>query len=511
MIEFLNDGHEFWDQTLLKDILSELVGRETDRHIIVVPGANKSVDEVNAYISKLPQVLVIITSDEGNLFPTEQLVHPDMKVYVEYPQMPNHDHVDRFFPIGYTPKTRELVKQRGVTAKDDPISWFFAGQVNHDSRKRLAEKLRGLKGGKLIESEGFSQGLEYPEYVALTSRARVVPCPGGPLSPDSFRLYEALEAGAIPIADNPKWWQMMYGKVPFPTVDNWDDIEKHINHYKDRFDIANQSMAWWMRTKRELLYKLEDDLQVPKNELTVLVATSPVPSNPKTDHIEETINSVRERLPNSEIILMIDGVREEQKEREVDYTEYTRRLLWKANHEWSKVYPLVFETHHHQANMTREALKYVRTPTILFMEHDVPLCEEIPFPQIIEGIKSGQANIVRLHYEAMIHPEHQHLMLDTVPQIVKGLPMLRTAQWSQRPHVASTEFYRHILDTYFPITANTMIEDLIYGVLENAWFNRGQAGWNDFKLWIYAPEGDMKRSLHSDAREGESKFEMKYE
>lgn len=509
MIEFLNDGHDFWDQTLLKDILAELVGKETDRKIIVVPGANKTVEEVNLYISKIPQVLVIVTSDEGNTFPTEQLVHPDMKLYVQYPQMPKHFHADRLLPIGYTPKTRAVLKKAGMSAKS--VDWFFSGQINHPSRKELFDKLEDMSGGRLVGTEGFAQGLDQKEYIQQMARTKVVPCPGGPLSPDSFRLYEALEAGAIPIPDKPEFWRMMFGEVPFLTVENWRDIDKHINHYKDRFDVANQCHAWWLRQKRQMLHNLEDDLQVPPDDITVLVATSPVQSNPDTHYIEETVNSVRERLPNSEIILMIDGVREEQKNLTKNYTEYTRRLLWKANHEWGRVFPLVFEAHHHQANMTREALKHVRTPTILFMEHDVPLCEEILFAQIVEAIKSGHANMVRFHYEAHIHPEHKHLMLDDVPQIIKGVPMIRTAQWSQRPHLASTEFYRHIIETYFSVTSNTMIEDLIYGVVVNAFNARGQAAWNDFKLWIYAPEGDMKRSLHTDAREGESKYEMRFE
>ena len=29
----------------------------------------------------------------------------------------------------------------------------------------------------------------------------MIPCPSGPATPDSFRLWEALEAGCVPIAD----------------------------------------------------------------------------------------------------------------------------------------------------------------------------------------------------------------------------------------------------------------------------------------------------------------------
>jgi hypothetical protein len=34
------------------------------------------------------------------------------------------------------------------------LDWFFAGQVNHDSRRECVETLRGLSDGKLVETGG---------------------------------------------------------------------------------------------------------------------------------------------------------------------------------------------------------------------------------------------------------------------------------------------------------------------------------------------------------------------
>lgn len=296
-------------------------------------------------------------------------------------------------------------------------------------------------------------------------------------------------------------------------MSGWEELPALIENLKDRPEVSNKCFAWWQRQKRQMRYNLEDDLKISPKDITVLIPTSPIESHPSMDIIEQTIDSVRERLPDSEIILMIDGVREEQEDKRLNYQEYTRRLLWYANHESHNIYPLLFEDHHHQASMTREALKHVRTPTILFCEHDTPLRElpwDIPFDEMVEIIKSGEANLIRFHYEAMVHPEHQHLMPDKEPQIINGVPLLRCAQWSQRPQLASTEFYRHIIDAYFPPTAVTMIEDLIYGVLENAWLTRGTAGWNEFKVWMFAPEGDIKRSLNLDGRGEEPKYSMRF-
>lgn len=237
--------------------------------------------------------------------------------------------------------------------------------------------------------------------------------------------------------------------------------------------------------------------------ITVLVPTSPIPSHPDTRIIDETIASIRAHI-GSEIIIMIDGVRPEQEHFRKNYQEYIRRVLWKCNNEWENVTPLLFEEHTHQANMTRKALLYVKSPLILFVEHDTPITpdREIPFPKFVDALTSGKANLIRLHHEALVLDVHRHLMI--------GEPednLWATFQWSQRPHLATTEFYQRILADYFPPEARTMIEDNMYGKLEEAYRNRGRAGWNEFKVWIYTPEGDIKRSYHLDGREGLPKWE----
>lgn len=246
-ITYLNNGYSFWDQTLLHDLLKDYDG---ERHVVVVPGAINNPNEVNDKIKDFSKVLVIITSDEENKFPVSELYHTDIKIFITYPDVEKHRSVDGYLPIGYCPNTRKLVKQNGMSAKS--LDWFFAGQVNHASRQECADKLMHLEGGKLVTSQGFAQGLEYKEYMQYMCRAKVAPCPEGNVSPDSFRLYEALEAGCIPIVRNKTFWEMLFGEVPFPVVDDWGELPELINHYKDRSDVSNKCQAWWLLKKREL-------------------------------------------------------------------------------------------------------------------------------------------------------------------------------------------------------------------------------------------------------------------
>lgn len=207
-------AHDYWDMTLLDDLLKDLP--KSDRQVVVIPGARQAhlVDDINMELEQYPKVLVIVTSDEENNFPVEKLYHPDMITYVNYPSLPKHQNVDRFLPIGYPP----MIVPEFANKK---LAWFFAGQVNHESRWLMAKVLRDMSLGKLIETEGFAQGLDKKEYYQQMAYASAVPSPGGPHSPDSFRTYEALELGAIPIVDNPDFWQMLFGNdVPFPMVDS---------------------------------------------------------------------------------------------------------------------------------------------------------------------------------------------------------------------------------------------------------------------------------------------------
>ena len=267
--------------------------------------------------------------------------------------------------------------------------------------------------------------------------------------------------------------------------------------------------AWWMAEKRRFVKNLERDLtelgqKKTRASTTVLMPTSPIPSHPSTAMIEETIESIHANLGDVETIIMCDGVRPEQADREDDYAEYLRRLTVLCQRRWTNVLPVVFDTFQHQANMTRAALELVDTPTVLFVEHDTPLVtdEPIDWQGCFRSLNANELDVIRFHFEARIPDAHRHLMRDTVP--LKGqIPYLRTTQWSQRPHLARTDYYRKIIDEFFPSTSRTMIEDRMHGICQNQPWVRNRIG-------IYAPGKNLKRSLNLDGRGDDPKYEMRF-
>lgn len=229
------------------------------------------------------------------------------------------------------------------------------------------------------------------------------------------------------------------------------------------------------------------------SDVTALIPVSPIPSHPSSEVLDQTIASIRECLPDSEIVVMFDGVPPTLMHLKAQYEAFMRDFLQKSNNSPElHITPFVFDKHQHQSLMTKEALKLVRTPLVLFSEQDTPLHNDIPFPALAEVIKTGYANVIRFHFEAQVHLEHQHLMLDQSPIQILGVPFLRTRQWSQRPHLASTAYYREIAEKYWDDQPR-FIEHIMYGIVVDG-------PYDEHRLHMYAPEGTLVRSLHTDGR-----------
>jgi len=238
--------------------------------------------------------------------------------------------------------------------------------------------------------------------------------------------------------------------------------------------------------------------------ITIVVPVSPIKSHPNTVILEETIGSVRTLFPTAEIFLTFDGVREEQEERRPDYENFIHRALWLADHIWGNVVPFLFDEHQHQSGMMRHIIDKIDTTLLLYVEQDTPLVVDEPtdFGAITDFILSGYSNAVRLYHEGVMPKEHHHLMHGRTDVFIE------TSQWSQRPHIASTAYYRRILNSHFTEDAKCFLEDRMYGILEEAERIDGYQGWVQHRVHIYDPgHGNMKRSYHIDGRAGEAKYD----
>lgn len=560
------DHGQMWDQTIVHGWFDnperfahygnsdrfEYNGDKLERGVIVVVAGKWHANEddyhhLSVDLAPYPRVWLIVTSDEESTFdPAELVVDPDQP-RATWLQIPRSDGptADRYFGFGPSPQCRPTLGLF-TTPAHRRLDVFLSAQNTHQRRHDCFAAFAGVSG--LVEpSPGFTQGLDPADYHACMSAAKVAPCPSGPTTPDSFRAWEALEAGVIPILDrecidyetNGNYWPLLFGGTdcPLPSVSVWASAPDIARLYLDDdvyLGVANQVSAWYQLWKRDQVSARDDLLTsfgetVPERPITVLVPTSPSPLHPSTDQLYETVGSVLERLPAAEVLIMADGVREEQESHRDTYESYLEKVLWRCNHDldWANVYMVRFDEHHHQGRMLKATLPLVRTPLVLYVEHDTPLEGDIPFDQLACVLQGDDGpKVIRLSHESEVLAPHEHLMLDRWPLSYPGcreagdaswdtVPLVRTVQWSQRPHIARTDAYSDWAGLYFGEESSTMIEDVMHGVVQEVWRTRGYAGWERFGLYLYHPTDSdgrgIRRTYHLDGRRDDPKFDMVFE
>jgi hypothetical protein len=111
----------------------------------------------------------------------------------------------------------------------------FVGQIPHtgtrDSFKRNIEQLI-LKTGKKFKyvlefTNGFNNGLSHTEYVELLNDSKIALCPPGAYSLETFRFFECIKMGAIPMVERlPKLWY--YENAPFFKC-RWHELDFYLS------------------------------------------------------------------------------------------------------------------------------------------------------------------------------------------------------------------------------------------------------------------------------------------
>lgn len=524
-----------WDQNLLNLLLDNKIfdtgfdfepsETKSNGAVFVIPGAHCSGDEklFEATFNAYDWVLAIKTSDEEDLFDWKSIKHPNIKWWIQTPRTDRDYGNARLFGVGYPEHFNNMQE---VPVIKTIVELFLSAQDTHERRHQAFSALESMSDKQVFlnKTEGFTQGISKEAYAAYMLRANIAPAPSGVISPDSFRLYEALESHTVPVADDISpnynsegYWRKVYPDAPFPILKNWEDLPGYTKDIENGgLELSNRITAWWINKKREMATWLTEDVKelsglrpLFKSDTTVLIPVSPIKSHPSTAILEETIKSVRHNLPDSEIILMFDGVRPEQEGRRADYELFIRNMLWKANHEYKNILPVIFNVHQHQTGMTRAVLDMIRTPLLLFVEQDTPLVIDEPIEWNVctqNILVPGNADVIRFHHEGVIPKDHEHMIHGYLPQ---STMFLRTSQWSQRPHLSTVAFYRRILDTCFTPESKSFIEDKMHGVCDEAYRRDGLLGWQNYRVVIYAPQDftNIKRSYHTDGRAGEAKYD----
>jgi hypothetical protein len=481
--------------------------------MFVLPGGNHvdDVDLVNAVLADFGEVILFITSDEGSNFPVEKLNHPNLRLWIQVPR-PEID-----YPVGTQFFGEGSGRAwRSATPCEKVYRAMFSGQENHERRSDVLANTARVSNSFVRGTKGFSQGLERAEFLRTMGQAWWAPAPAGQDTQDSFRFFEALEMGTIPIPDALRadgagegYWNMVAPGFPISPIKDWRQLPSLIDSAEQFMTAAEIELSthnWWHMRRRDLARTLASQLgNDSPHPMTVVIPTSPIATHPDTSIIDETIRSVRERT-DAEILIMCDQPRPEMTHYAERYTEYLREVMVRAEHDWWNTTPIVMTKFCHQVEMLRQTLPHVDSEYILYVEHDTPLMHDIDFDQVIAAMRASDLNLMRFYHEVAIHPDHQHLMTGAV----HSNGWIPTMQWSQRPHVARRSFYEKKVLRIFESTARCMIEDPMFGIVEGEWLSGQHEAWNRWRMAIWHPEGNIQRSGHLDGRGPDPKFEDRF-
>jgi hypothetical protein len=162
-------------------------------------------------------------------------------------------------PIGPSRDPSRAHEMRSVTERS--YIWSFAGNLA-STRRSLVNHLSSLKPNFIhISGAGTrKQKLLNPEqYLGILGDSVFVPCPMGNVNLETFRLYEALDSGAIPIVERRHWldyFTELFGPHPLPSVRNWMEAPALINSLRsDRVRLCDKQIEireWWQRLEKRI-------------------------------------------------------------------------------------------------------------------------------------------------------------------------------------------------------------------------------------------------------------------
>lgn len=158
-------------------------------------------------------------------------------------------------PIGYK---SGLIKNKLNISKKKYL-WSFMGTIHGASRFDLIHQNQDIKPNfiNITKNFGGDNTLNSDDYYNILNQCTFSLVPHGYLHPETYRLYESLECGSIPIIENPyNFFDKFLKNHPFYSISVWSEAKEKIeNLVKDQNklnEVADKTQEWWVNYKKEL-------------------------------------------------------------------------------------------------------------------------------------------------------------------------------------------------------------------------------------------------------------------
>jgi hypothetical protein len=176
-------------------------------------------------------------------------------------------------PLGYT---NELKGVNGIRLPQSRTHvWTFAGNLT-TARKEMLREFRSIWPNRCA-TYGNQRSPQVPlgktDYRAMLADSVFCPCPMGNVVMETYRVYEALEMGCIPIVERRPFMNYYENLMPghaIPTFATWRDarlfVEKAICDDKAVARLQQDVYSWWTNYKMVSQQRVADFIAKSRND-----------------------------------------------------------------------------------------------------------------------------------------------------------------------------------------------------------------------------------------------------
>ena len=150
-------------------------------------------------------------------------------------------------PPGY----KSGFKKKFDLNKKRQFKWCFFGTQHKSSRHDMNFQLKEIKPNFVNRTDKFAdkeKSMGVDDMIKILSDTNFVPCPAGFYHPESYRIYEALQCGAIPIVESVyNYFDKTYPNNPFIKIKKWSEAKEIIDNWShDKIlQKRKECFDWW--------------------------------------------------------------------------------------------------------------------------------------------------------------------------------------------------------------------------------------------------------------------------
>ncbi len=160
---------------------------------------------------------------------------------------------------------------------------------------------------------------------------------------------------------------------------------------------------------------------------TLIIVTSPIPTHPNTEIVDEAIQSVLDlEYDFEEILISYDCA----KATDENYDEYKLKMKEK----YPKFKHLEMKEHGHFIGSFANALSHTKTKTFMMLQHDIKLVNNLPIDKLLKMGEGFDWNILATHHiKDGLKKTHWFPIIEKQNEYVE-----KTWGWSERIFIART-------------------------------------------------------------------------